>query len=1489
MAVSKAVREAVLLELQRRAAKGDLTTRQMNEMAPLLEQGINVPNLVALGYLSPLNVNDPSQVKRAATAYRKSLEASPAARRREQTAGGRERGTTEYFEEDLAPIVTRSPEELYGSVLIPNVGDTTATGRTVTRYGGFDPEIPIESHGGPDFPRQMQERGMPYGWASNRDAAAKKQTQFNEVARTTEREPIAVTTAMGYDANFFAAPYADAFIQKARQLKIPAKDAKVFDEMVRNGVGNLNKKTGKMQYSIAPFPDWVGINHPEARDQLLGLNGYPNIGARRVTVMTAAAKQKKFREMGFPVVEDIHRAMQMEGSEGLQRGDAGFTLYKPEVGAEVEPIDFHQSYDTGIRGQYFGQIEGVSVPPEIMFPDIMADYAARGKSRADAIGGFMMNTGLRQIADQKWLDNISRYLEANPEQRKLMVKALAGAGIISASSQSQAGPLTFSKGGKEAAQRILDTTADRIVAEAGALSTETKRLVDMGYPEPVAERIASGELDMSPQARLARQQEAFPDIVYHGSMQDIVGEYIPKYRDNLMFTTPDPEFASDWAGKGAMQTRVGELDAFDRYRPQKQKLYEEFGSPEYGTPEYDEFSKKATEIYNQERNAFKTLYPLAVKAKNPFDPTAEGMYEKVTEPLFKKKFGVEKLDPSTEEYLRKGAYLYFEDPDVIKELQDMGYDAIKLRESTDGPLNTLAMFDGSKNVRSLLSAAFDPKYTGSNIMGSRVIPTAATGLLGSTVLGSALAPEDAEAGPLTSASKLRNVFPAPQRFFDPEDRAYKPFLGEQFEPQAGGRYLQMGDGPPRDITGEYPDYGRLDISPEGKPSFKVSEGQATAPATKGGRKIKTNLFKRKAGWKWTKPPEGFDPDPAGDFPIISVHDGKSHYYTLSTEFPEGVELARYEKSATEPRLRPTRQGEVELGEVVGEISVRGKTHPVYNRAVVKGLAGAGMTVGTAGLAINSEDTQASLLGVGSTIGKKAQDMLGMAITMRDKGLTPTEIWEKTGWEFNEVDGRWRTEHTNYENTKINMPESEGVYSIRDVIDDPDLLSAFDDPDYQSRVLQMYDFSDPQARMGYQRLAFNRGSLRDLAIEITPELKAGDGALNGNYIQVGAGTRPDDFRNVVLHELQHAIQQRENFASGSNPELFEAVQDVQIRDEFYDMPYEEKKKTYEMAISNASRFLENPPPDATVDQMTQARRVLDSFTNQLNVLEQYNIDSMGGSRSPYRMYEATAGEVEARNVETRDAPRRLTREYGPAESEGLIPRDEQIYIDDYGAPYYTIKDGKTVLTPFRSSQGPDIDYPRRVTVGQTRTPEVQYDVVQDEAGYNYGGGATIPVRPEPSPTRYDYGDGATIPLRPKPSGAELMSQANEEFRSNIVPIGVGGADPYSFLMSGGMSPIESTNLITDVYSNIGRGALSATLGSLGELETLLVGGLLPAIVGVGYGSPIERAMIGMQMYDPQFPNTKDVQEFLPTILPTLSDITPEEEALARTIGEFASPL
>ena len=203
---------------------------------------------------------------------------------------------------------------------------------------------------------------------------------------------------------------------------------------------------------------------------------------------------------------------------------------------------------------------------------------------------------------------------------------------------------------------------------------------------------------------------------------------------------------------------------------------------------------------------------------------------------------------------------------------------------------------------------------------------------------------------------LKNIMPAPQRMFDPTDKKYKPFLSD-FDQVAGGRFLEMGgpDGPV-DVTGRYPATANISVSPDGKPTFQVSGEERTGLPPNKGRSIKTNLFKKSAGWKWTKVPEGFDPNPDGSFPIISVEDGKNHYYTLEAQFPDGAELARYPNKATEPRLRPTRKGMLELGKKVGEIKSRGYIHPVYDKAVIReGAAGA-----TALAALSSQDADADI-------------------------------------------------------------------------------------------------------------------------------------------------------------------------------------------------------------------------------------------------------------------------------------------------------------------------------------------------------------------------------------------------------------------------------------------------------------------------------------------------------------------------------------------------
>ena len=192
------------------------------------------------------------------------------------------------------------------------------------------------------------------------------------------------------------------------------------------------------------------------------------------------------------------------------------------------------------------------------------------------------------------------------------------------------------------------------------------------------------------------------------------------------------------------------------------------------------------------------------------------------------------------------------------------------------------------------------------------------------------------------ASKLaqrlsRKVMPAPQRFLDKEDKAYKPFL-KDFEFTEGGRYIELdGKSPKKDITGEYPKQASISVDSTGRAELSISKEIFTKPPEPSGKIIRTNLFKKEKGWKWLVAPKGFDPNPNGKFPIVSTETGNKHYYSLSTDFPEGVQLNRYDKKKTEPRLRPTTKGNLKFGNIVGKISVRGREHPVYDNLTVESL------------------------------------------------------------------------------------------------------------------------------------------------------------------------------------------------------------------------------------------------------------------------------------------------------------------------------------------------------------------------------------------------------------------------------------------------------------------------------------------------------------------------------------------------------------------------
>ena len=153
-----------------------------------------------------------------------------------------------------------------------------------------------------------------------------------------------------------------------------------------------------------------------------------------------------------------------------------------------------------------------------------------------------------------------------------------------------------------------------------------------------------------------------------------------------------------------------------------------------------------------------------------------------------------------------------------------------------------------------------------------------------------------------------------------------PKMQEMFgvdNPVPGGNYIDLDT--KEDVTGTTYAGGSIKIV-DGKPVMETSDTKAE-PATKSdGVKVRVNLYKQKAGWKWI--------DYDGPSTLVSTTIRGKHFFSLETDLQNSVSLETYPNEPSEPRLRPTTQGEVQLGNIIGNISVQGKPRPVYDKVTV---------------------------------------------------------------------------------------------------------------------------------------------------------------------------------------------------------------------------------------------------------------------------------------------------------------------------------------------------------------------------------------------------------------------------------------------------------------------------------------------------------------------------------------------------------------------------
>jgi hypothetical protein len=152
-----------------------------------------------------------------------------------------------------------------------------------------------------------------------------------------------------------------------------------------------------------------------------------------------------------------------------------------------------------------------------------------------------------------------------------------------------------------------------------------------------------------------------------------------------------------------------------------------------------------------------------------------------------------------------------------------------------------------------------------------------------------------------------------------------------------GVYMANVDGKNVDLKDKTFNTANISVTPEGVPKFDVQNvinRDIEKPKGVQSKKVKVNLFKKSAGWKWLDKPEK-----GNDNFLVSIErgekspEGKSitkHYYTLNTDMTADTQLKYYPNQKSEPRLRPTAYDDLIFGNKVGEIDVRGKKHPVYD-------------------------------------------------------------------------------------------------------------------------------------------------------------------------------------------------------------------------------------------------------------------------------------------------------------------------------------------------------------------------------------------------------------------------------------------------------------------------------------------------------------------------------------------------------------------------------
>jgi len=337
------------------------------------KRGANVGGIPIRELLYPGRGDLTAAEKSAVTRFEKSLANRAVRQREEMRLAGKD---VVVDTPGLVKIqeIGINPESLVNKVIVPVMGDLSATGGTVKQVAGIPLQKEVLRQGGKDY--MLIEPNVKQGvaWASEPAAASSKTENLRMFADKGE-DALGVFVGMSPQGINFSHHMAEGMIGQLPNLPITKQAYKELREDVRN-TWVKDPETGERRY---PFKDFAGVDSPNIYEII------SKDGQLRKAIVESMSKAK-FRDQGFPRWEDTAKVM---SDPRLTQGEAGRSMFiaQPGVGPMV-PEYQHGSYSMGIPGQYFGGLQSksgeiVGAPAELLFPKTFQRMRKSGKTEAN--------------------------------------------------------------------------------------------------------------------------------------------------------------------------------------------------------------------------------------------------------------------------------------------------------------------------------------------------------------------------------------------------------------------------------------------------------------------------------------------------------------------------------------------------------------------------------------------------------------------------------------------------------------------------------------------------------------------------------------------------------------------------------------------------------------------------------------------------------------------------------------------------------------------------------------------------------------------------------------------------------------------------------------------------------------------------------------------------------------------------------------------------